>query len=222
MANLALKTLLALALATSGSVAHATVVYDAISSADPGYGTDVLSEATYADRFFNKSAGTLDSVSLQLRVNGNPITDDFLVRLWNDSGSGPDENSFYEVGTIKDKSLTTSFQVVTLGDLGKYDFALAANTYYWIGIDAIASETTALIARTLDPNVLARPGVVAGGVYADGDFSNGALSIYLNSTGPYQIAVSVTPDKVAEPATLPLAMGGMGLLGFAVRRRARN
>lgn len=188
--------------------ANAGVVYDALGGM--GNGGDPIAAAgpILADRFVTAGADSISKVTLDLS-GMSTSTGGVSVDLFTDAGTGPGTATV--LGTILDSQLTSAFQYITL--TLATPVALAANTSYYIGI-MDNGGSTATLQSTLSGYVLARPTVAAGADY----YNNGGVQA--NAGGAYQIGVNAkTP--VAEPGAAVLLVGGMGVLGLALKRRAR-
>lgn len=217
---------LALAGATTlASTAGATVLYDATAGAemggdvvDPNAPGGVGVGPILADRFFNPVLSKLTSVTLNLALNGAPLSG-FTVDLWPDSTGTPGLPVFSmetKIASVSDSSLSSGFKLYTFTPVG--GIVLAANTFYDIGIDTGtaaggAQVTNAIFGNTVDPMVLGRPSVVAVALYF-----HTVGGIDPNSAGPYEVIVNAA---VPEPSTLALIMAGaVGLCSMRYRRVA--
>lgn len=210
-------------LLTAASASRAAVIYDATGGvemggdiADPNAPGGVGVGPVLADRFFNSVGSRLTSVTLNLGLNGVPLSG-FTVDLWPDSTSVaglPVLGSEIRIASVSDSSLSSTFQLYTFSPTT--NIVLAPNTFYDIGIDtgnfAGGSQVTnAIFGNTVDPGVLARPSVVTGALY----FHN-VGGVDPNSAGPYEAIVNTS---VPEPSSWALMIAGFGLVGAAARRR---
>lgn len=225
-----LKTLLAcaglLTIATTlPSASCATVLYDATGGAemggdvaDPNASGGVGVGPVLADRFFNPVLSHLTSVTLNLGLNGAPLSG-FTVDLWFDSTSTPGLPVFgteTKIASVSDSSLTSSLALYTFSP--NSNIVLSANTFYDIGIDTgtvagDAQVTSAIFGNTVDPEVLARPSVTTGALY----FHN-VGGVDPNSAGPYEAIVNAA---VPEPSSWATMLIGLAGIGYVVRRRAK-
>jgi len=218
-----------LAIAFAG-VAHAGVIYNATGGAPAFEGGDVIDPnapggvgPVVADRFFNNAATTLSSVTLNLWLNGAPVTG-FTIDMWADSidpATGnpglPVFGTEQQIASVSDSSLTSSPHLYTFTPGST--ITLAADTFYNIGIDThtIVGDpqvTSVVFGNTVDPAVLARPSVSLGAFYF-----HTVGGVDPNSDGPYDLIVSVT---VPEPATWAMMLLGLAGLGFIGRHKARR
>ena len=122
--------------------AHAAVIYDATGGVemggdviDPNAPGGVGVGPVVADRFWNRVAATLSSVTLNLEFDGAPVKG-FTIDLWPESLSTPGLPVFSQetlIASVSDASLTSSFALYTFTPAAK--ITLDANTFYDIGID---------------------------------------------------------------------------------------
>jgi hypothetical protein len=206
--------------------ARATVIYDATGGVemggdviDPNAPGGVGVGPVAADRFFSPIASTLSSVTLNLKLNGPPLSG-FTVDLWPDSTSTPGLPVFgmeTKIASVSDSSLTSSFALYTFAPVST--IKLNPNTFYDIGVDTgtVLGEpavTAASFGNTIDPGVLARPSVNLGAFYF-----HTVGGVDPNSDGPYELTVNVS---VPEPSTWAMMLIGFAALGFAGRRMRRS
>ena len=210
----ACTVLFCLAASFVGRSAAAQTIYDSIGGVENG--GDPLSALTgagplLADLFIAPGAVSLSAVTLNLEFSaGASPTGSASLDLFSDGGAAGPGSLLQHIGTINDTTLTSSFALYTVTDLTPY--ALTAGTAYYIGLTDAGSS--GVLGNTLDPTVLARPDVTAGGFY----YNNGGVQA--NSGGPYEIRVSAVP----EPGSLALLIG-LSLTGAAFlsrRKQTRN
>lgn len=91
------------------------------------------------------------------------------------------------IATVQDSQLTTSFQLISVPGGGatflkdrRYYFGIAKHT---------GSPSSVVFGNTVDPTVLARHNVQAGGYY----YNNGGVQA--NAGGPYELQLLVNPKK---------------------------
>jgi hypothetical protein len=217
-----------LAIASAG-FAHAGVIYNATGGAAAFEGGDVIDPnapggvgvgPVVADRFFNPVSTTLSSVTLNLMLNGAPLTG-FTIDLWADSTSTPGLPLFgteQEITSVSDSSLTSSLKLYTF-TLGS-TITLAGNTFYDIGIDTHTvigdpQVTSVVFGNTVDPAVLSRPSVALGAFYF-----HTVGGVDPNSNGPYDLIVTVSAPEPTTWVMMLLGFAGMGFVGYRKARPA--
>ena len=184
---------------------QATPVYDNLASsavgADPLYSYGPIANA------FNTGAngsGTLTGVTVLLG-NGSPdVVGDIRLSL-HAAGSNAPGAELLSLGQISSADIAVgTLAAYSFSPLGA--FSLAANTTYWIEIDAVGANGV-LWSWSDD--------LLATGVAGQANYS-AALGFNANSAdfGPYQMAV-----EIPEPDSLLLMALGLGLVGITARRR---
>jgi hypothetical protein len=225
----ALSSAVAIGLAVaSAGFAHAGVIYNATGGAAAFEGGDVIDPnapggvgvgPVVADRFFSPVTTTLSSVTLNLELNGAPLTG-FTIDLWVDSTGTPGLPLFgteKQITSVSDSSLTSNLKLYTFTPGST--ITLAGNTFYDIGIDthtAIGDPqvTSVIFGNTVDPAVLARPSVALGAFYF-----HTVGGVDPNSDGPYDLIVRVSAP---EPSTWVMTLLGFAGIGFIGYRKART
>jgi hypothetical protein len=219
-----------LAVASAGGV-HAGVIYNATGGAAAFEGGDVIDPnapgnsqigvgPVVADRFFNPVATTLSSVTLNLMLNGPPITG-FTIDEWVDSTTTPGLPVFgteKEIAFVSDSSLTSSLKLYTFTPMSP--ITLAANTFYDIGIDTHTmigdpQITSVVFGNTVDPAVLMRPPVALGAFYF-----HTVGGVDPNSDGPYDLIVNVAAPELSTWVMMLAGFAGLGLFGYRTSRRS--
>lgn len=191
----------------SAMTASASTIYN--TTGGIGNGGDPVAGAgpILADRFISPSNLNLDSITLNLALNGAPIGT-FFVDIFSSTASGPGV-LLAQIASVSDSTLNSYFALYTFSAQQK--LSLLSGTAYYAGI--VSTNSNAILGNTVDPNVLGRPDVAAGGVY----FNNGGVQD--NSGGPYEIAINTSP--VPEPSSWALLLTGVGALGFLYRRSGK-
>ena len=162
------------------------------------------------DLFVAGANETVGSITLRVSATG-PSSASFVAFIAQAAPYQLGDTSITTLGVtsfafVSDSTLTANFANMTVLLPA---FALIAGDAYFVGIESYSSSSVAL-GNTLDPSVLARPAVSAGGYY----FNNGGVQA--NAGGPYELSVNVP-----EPATLALL--GLGAIALLARtRRARG
>jgi PEP-CTERM motif len=234
LARGALSSAVAIGLAiASAGFAHAGVIYDATGGAQAFEGGDVIDPnapggvgvgPVVADRFFNHASTTLSSVTLNLWLNGAPLTG-FTIDMWADSidpitgNPGlPVFSTEQQIASVMDTSLTSSPHLYTY--MPGSTITLAANTFYNIGIDTQTvfgdrQVTSVVFGNTVDPAVLIRPSVALGAFYF-----HTVGGVDPNSDGPYDLIVRVAAPEPSTWAMMLLGFAGLGFIGYRKVRRA--
>jgi hypothetical protein len=211
--------------AASAGGARAGVIYDATGGAAQFEGADVVDPNApggvgvgpiVADRFLNSAASTLSSVTLNLELNGAPLTG-FTVDLWPDNFGLPVFSQETKITSVSDASLTSSLALYTFTP--GTSIHLAANTFYDIGIDTGTvlgdpAVTAVMWGNTVDPAVLARFPVQVGALYF-----HTVGGVDPNSDGPYDLIVNVS---IPESSSWAMMLAGFAFLGYAGYRARRS
>jgi hypothetical protein len=217
--------------AASAGGARAGVIYNATGGAAAFEGGDVIDPnapggvgvgPVVADRFFNPTATTLSSVTLNLMLNGAPMRG-FTIDLWVDSTATPGLPVFgseEQIASVSDSSLTSSLKLYTFTPGAS--LTLAANTFYDIGIDTHTAlgnppVTSVVFGNTVDPAVLARPSVALGALYF-----HTVGGVDPNSDGPYDLIVTVSAPEPSTWAMMALGFAGLGFAGYRKAQRSAS
>lgn len=201
--------LLAATLAATMTAAHADTIFDNLGGSRDG--SDPLqSYGPLADSFRTGVQGdfVLTQVTALLKSGSADLVGDLRVTLHADSAAGPG-SLLATVGTLSSAAVSTAdFAAYTF--LPSSSIQLAANTTYWIEIEAV-SPVAIEWSWSQD---LSGTGVASGSNY------NGLLGSSPNTAfAPYQMSVAV--QAVPEPASLALMLGGVGFL-LASRTRQKR
>lgn len=178
-------TLMATQASAADQAPTLTNVYNAVGGAENGGDSFSSGGPVLVDQILTGSdAAALYSITLNLSVS-KPDLGSFDVILTGVSAKGLPINSVV-VATVSDKNLTSSFALMQVKPALMIN--LAANTRYYVGIHkASGGMSHVILGNTVDPTVLARKNVQAGGLY----YNNGGVQA--NSGGPYEIKVVATP-----------------------------
>ncbi len=173
-------------LASRAATAASTAIYDATGGTENGGDSFQSAGRLLVDEFVTGSKSeTLSSVVLNV-LTAKAGIGQFDVVLATVRKNGLPGGPRTIIATIADKSLTKTFALTTVTPT--HTITLAPNTHYFIGIAGHPGNGSRVtLGNTVDPAVLARPSVEAGGFY----YNNGGLQA--NSGGPYEVKVNVTP-----------------------------
>ncbi|WP_083748515.1 choice-of-anchor R domain-containing protein [Pelomonas sp. KK5] len=208
MKNIALKLAVMALVAATGFSASAANLYDNLGSTQDG-ADPILSYGPLANSFTTGAdGGLLSSIAALLKNDSASIVGDLRVSLHADGAGSTPGAELLSVGLLSSSGIATdafaaySFALST-------PFALAANTTYWVEIEA-ASPNAVEWAWSGD---LSAPGVAGQSNYSVlfGANPNSAQS-------PYQMAVNVS--AVPEPASMGLLLAGLVMVGMSIRRRS--
>jgi hypothetical protein len=182
--------------------AHATSLYNNLPAVSDG-SDGVSSFGPLADSFSTGSSPVvLDSVTLDLLATLPNDGGSIIVTLDGDNSTSPG-STLETIGTINDSSLTSSLADYTLTT----DFALSADTRYWIELASADSS-----ANWSWSNDISGTGVA-------GEFYANQTGVFPNSGGPYQMDVEANASATPEPSTLLLLGSGLMMLAGPLRRR---
>lgn len=194
----------------AGISAHAALLFNNLG--DPYTTNSQLTENLYQSFSSDSTNLFLDDLKLTLDIKG-PDTGTFAVNLYSDSSTHPG-SLLLNIGNVNDTSLTLTAAVY---DFAIADFALAANTRYWIGLIPAGS-----IQGSWETSNIQAGDTGVSGQYAD---YGGNVYVVSPATAP---AGSMSVDAVTSVATTPepssalLAAAGFGvllLLSQIMRRR---
>ena len=214
------KVFLAVLACAGVANANADILYTTLGGVENNGDSVSTAGPVLANRFVNVTVGFLNSVSVNLTTvpferTDTPGLQGVNVDLFSDAGAnGPGKATV--IGTISDFSFNPNafafdFQIRTVNAAAP--ILLAANTSYYVGIEDLGLSSV-ILGNTLDPAVISRGPVVAGGFYYN---SNG---VQANAGGPYEISINTSasgPIAVPEPGTFALI--GLGVFGFLASRR---
>lgn len=195
-----------------GRIAVAQTIYDTTGGAENG--GDAINPTTgagpiVADRFIAPGAVSLSAVTLNLELSPGAVpTGSASIDLFSDAGTTGPGSVLQQIGIIDDKTLTSSFALYTFTASSPY--TLAPGTSYYIGLTDAGSS--AVLGNTVDPSILARPSVSAGGFY----YNSGGVQA--NSGGPYEIRLLAVPEPGSIALLIGMSVSGAGLLA---RRRMK-
>ncbi|MBS0496347.1 MAG: FxDxF family PEP-CTERM protein [Proteobacteria bacterium] len=146
-------------------------------------------------------------------TNSPTATDNFLIRIFGDLGGVPDTNPIYSfsVGNAVNRIDSGIDDATWSIDIYNYSAAipsttLVAGTTYWL---SVVNDTSGFTDDWLWEN--SNP--VGGSAFRLGDGSGWSA----HST---ELAFQIT--AVPEPETYAMLLAGLGLLGFAARRKKSN
>ncbi len=178
----------ALTLPALPALGQTVTVYDSTGGAENGGASYTTVGHLLYDRFYNAQASSLASVTLNLAL-AKGGTGAFNVVLLSASKTGGPTGKATIIGTVENSQLNPGFQLLTLQPAAP--ITLKAKSYYWVGMSMIPhGKSFATWGNTLDPSVLARTSVAAGG-----DFYTFDKGIQPNSAGPFELQVNVTPTE---------------------------
>jgi len=204
MKNFALKLSVMALLTAAGVHAGAASLYDNLGSVQEG-ADPILSFGPLANSFTTGAdGGLLSGIAALLKNDSAAIVGDLRVSLHADSANGPG-TELLSLGVLSSAGVSTDA-------FGRYSFtpsapfALAANTTYWVEIEA-ASPNAVEWAWSGD---LTAPGVAGQSTYS------GIYGLSPNGLA-YQMAVTTA---VPEPASALLLALGLG--AFTVLRRRQQ
>jgi len=179
---LTVAAVLAAAPAFASVAPSTTTIYDATGGSENGGDSFATGGHILVDEVRNVSAATLYSVTLNVRA-AKPDLGSFEVVLTPVSAKGtPLGLKAVVIATVADKTLTNNFGLITVTPSAPV--SLLANRLYYVGIRrVIGARNSVVLGNTVDPTVLSRASVVAGGNY----YNSGGVQA--NSGGPYEIKV---------------------------------
>jgi hypothetical protein len=198
-----------LALLTTAAANAGTILYNNIG--DP-YTTNSQLTETLAQSFSTgSSALSLDDLQLVLDIKA-PDTGSFTIGLYSDNSTKPG-TQLLAIATVSDTTLTST---ATTYDFPVADYALAANTRYWIVLGLTNGEVEGSW-ESSNPQ--------AGDTGVSGQYTDYGGSIYIvgPTTSP---AFSMTIDAVSQTTTpepsSALLLGAGLAAGAAFLRKARR
>lgn len=187
--------------------AHATSLYNNLAAVSSGADGVAISGFTndfgpLADSFSTgSSAVALTSVTLDLQATNPGDGGIFTVTLDSDNSTSPG-SALETIGTISDSSLTSSLADYTLTT----DFALSADTRYWIELSSLSPTSSAYWSWSTDTS----------GTGVANEFFWNQGGVHPNSDSPYQMDVEA---GAPEPSSLLLLGSGLMMLAAPLRRR---
>jgi len=193
---------------------HATTLYNNLAGASGGSDpvTDFIPDNHFVADSFSTSSSPflLTSVTLDLLALSPSSGGSFIVTLDSDKpappGSVPNTlgpgSVLDTIGTIDDSALTTSLADYTLTT----DFALSADTRYWIYLSSPGGVSSAQWSWSQD---------ISGTTGLTGQYYANPAGV--GASGPYQMDVEgmITP----EPSSLLLLGSGLMMMAAPLRRR---
>lgn len=199
----------AIAIVTAQGAAAYTL-YDTLGGTEAG--GDALSAAgpVLNDWIKTGSDAILTSATFNLELASAPTGSFQVFAAKIDPSAAGGVSQLVTFATVSDSTLTNSFANYTFTSGSTYK--LDPNAFYVVGL-VNSNNSGAIWGNTLDPNVLARPSVVAGMFY----FNNGGVQA--NAGGPYELSVNVA--GVPEPtawAMMLVGFAGVGIVMRTVRR----
>ena len=206
MKNFALKLSVMALLTAAGVHAGAASLYDNLGSAQEG-SDPVFSYGPLANSFTTGAqfGASLTGITALLKSGNASIVGDLRVSLHADSANGPGAE-LLSLGVLSSASIGTD-AFARYSFTPSATFALAANTTYWVEIEA-ASPIAVEWAWSGD---LTAPGVAGQSNYST------LFGTNLNSLqAPYQMAVTTA---VPEPASALLLALGLGAFTMLRRRQ---
>jgi hypothetical protein len=191
-----------------GATAHAALLYNNLG--DTFYSNNQLTQSTYQSFSSDSTDLFLDDLKLTLDIKG-PDTGTFAVNLYSDSSTHPG-SLLLNIGNVNDTSLTTT---ATVYDFLIADYALTANTRYWIGLIPNAS-----IQGSWESSMPAGGDTGVSGQYADYGSSVFLVGPATAPAGSMSIDAVTSAATTPEPSSVLLAAAGFVVMLWLRRRPA--
>lgn len=202
-----LSGILLLGCAACGTAGASTLLY--YNLADTATVYDQLTSTLYQS--FTSGSTSLMMDDLQLNLLGvTPYTGSFAIGLYSDSSNTPN-TLLLSIATEEDSSLTATAAVY---DFPVADYALSANTQYWIGLapTTVDAKWGGATVQAGDTGTSGQSIDLGGLVYPSN--SNFAFLMSID-------AVPLTQSGVPEPSSGLLLGAGLAVAWWARRARAK-